>query len=582
MSAGPPLSRLTAGLQTDTIGPRCLVTGARGFLGARLVEALVELGCMVVAVDDRRTPRDEQPGVVHKKVDITSRRAVDDLLAFHPVDTVFHCARAGATEAPERVMRLHVVGTATLLAGVRVSEATRFVHVGHLAVNAGTVDPFVRSLRYAEQAVQGAEGVGGLRTLVVRPATLWGPGGAFLEQVMDALVAGRTVPAESMDRAHVDTVVRALLYGVAAVGDSAKMASGKVFPVTDAQPMPTAAWLAPVVQALGYPPLKGATGGRPAVDVAASQAALGWAPVVDRDTGLAELDDVLHALHIAAVARAGAGSLPFRAPDFALAEATTPTLTFVLWDRARSDRGRRAERVEQQVAPALEGALSPTALTVMVDGPHSRVPSPSPFPLGARPVAGLVTLQTDHPDAPSVVQTLLSRHGFDCAGYRVAESVYRDHGDSGRNAPRDWPDRTRSPGVVMVGICEKKPIVAYDAWLSGWWDHVAALTERILPRTRYVRQRVLEPVTEGAPPFAGFALESFPDPHDIRSKMRFYGASSVVELVRNMVRVMWAAAKVFPITRAWSPVLSETVWISPPAASVGGGAVDHIGAPREE
>jgi UDP-glucose 4-epimerase len=68
-----------------------LVTGGSGFLGSSVVRGLAEAGHAVVSAD-LRVPDVGASGVEHVAMDVTSREAVDEVFAAHPVDVVVHLA----------------------------------------------------------------------------------------------------------------------------------------------------------------------------------------------------------------------------------------------------------------------------------------------------------------------------------------------------------------------------------------------------------------------------------------------------------------------------------------------------------
>lgn len=610
--ADPLLQRVLAQLDPGAVGPTCLVTGGRGFVGSRLVEALAALGCQVVAVDTARTPRAQTPRVIHRKVDVCHRPALDELLAFRPVDVVFHCAGAETTQgllppsAEHALLRLHAVGTANVVGAARRAGVSRLVAVGSAraasaAGGAPADDAYSRSKRYAERMVRSADHTGGLRTLVLHPAAVWGAGGALVPAFLELLVSGRldrwpAATGPTLPTTHLDSLVRALLLGAARLAEAADLVGGRALRIVDPEGLEPRAWFAPLLEELGYAspprrrlpgpqrlrawwgervhqrggpptpltrPLLTLLGGTSPMAGEEARTVLGWAPVVTHAEGTALLAPALHPLHAQAWARQHAPPLPFRAPDAALCHEAVPKLVFVVWDRAERDRAARERRLLEGVGPRLRAELDLASLAIDLDGPHSRVPAPSPLPLGARPVAGLITLRTATPDAPEQVSRVLSQSGFDCAGYRVEASVYRDYGDNDHSGPRDWPDGTRSPGVVLVALFEKPRMMAYDDWLRGWFEGISPISEAIQPRTRYVRNRVLEPVTPGAPPLAGIVEEGFPSAQHVRNPRLFYGAASTFELVRNIARILWTVTRFLSLSRIQTTVMSETFLVTP-------------------
>ena len=108
-----------------------LVTGGRGFVGAWLCRALLERDVMVVSLD-RRTPREAPSTLALLGIDtdvaetqgsLTDRELLDEVLADHGVDVVFHLAAetivGTVREAPAAAFDTNVRGTWTVLEACR-------------------------------------------------------------------------------------------------------------------------------------------------------------------------------------------------------------------------------------------------------------------------------------------------------------------------------------------------------------------------------------------------------------------------------------------------------------------------------
>lgn len=167
---------------------KVLVTGAGGFLGRTLIQALISRGCHVVCVDHFVTNRPEslpskQTEIV--RTDIRDKAALTR--AMNGVDAVFHLAAACNTRSLQRSREINVKGTR------RVAEAARdqcrpptFVYVSSLAA-AGPrntacreSDPCAPVSHYGRTKLE-AENV--LRAMsdqlpvtIVRPPCVFGPG----------------------------------------------------------------------------------------------------------------------------------------------------------------------------------------------------------------------------------------------------------------------------------------------------------------------------------------------------------------------------------------------------------------------
>ncbi|WP_417720202.1 NAD-dependent epimerase/dehydratase family protein [Salipiger sp.] len=118
-----------------------LLTGAGGFLGLNLVDAIAARGLGCVALNDRPLPAgfDLPAGIVTETADVRDRRAMAGVLARHGVSCVIHAA--AVTLAPgssltgvETAFDVNTVSTAILLEEARKAGVARFVYPSSTAV----------------------------------------------------------------------------------------------------------------------------------------------------------------------------------------------------------------------------------------------------------------------------------------------------------------------------------------------------------------------------------------------------------------------------------------------------------------
>jgi dihydroflavonol-4-reductase len=192
---------------------RYLVTGASGFLGRHLVDALRARGDEVIALA-RHAPSDLGTGVRVVRGDVLDAASVQR--ALEGCEGVFHCAGKVSRDPrdAEELWRVHVVGTRNVLEAARAAGVRRVV----LASTSGTVGiseeptrvatedsptphaliqrfPYYRAKLFAEQEALAASREG-FEVVSVNPSLLLGPGDVYGSSTGDVrLFLDRAVPA---------------------------------------------------------------------------------------------------------------------------------------------------------------------------------------------------------------------------------------------------------------------------------------------------------------------------------------------------------------------------------------------------
>ncbi len=164
---------------------RALVTGATGFVGSHLVEALRRKGSEVTVLARSASKAEAlaSRGIRVIAGDLHDLGALNRAVEGH--DVVFHVAGAVAARNEAEFLRCNRDGTANLVAACTRAGRPRFVLVSSLAA-AGPAEPgrpllgsesprpvtaYGRSKLAAERVVTG----GGLPWTIVRPPTVYGP-----------------------------------------------------------------------------------------------------------------------------------------------------------------------------------------------------------------------------------------------------------------------------------------------------------------------------------------------------------------------------------------------------------------------
>jgi nucleoside-diphosphate-sugar epimerase len=169
----------------------CLITGASGFIGGRLAERLVDEGypvrCLVRASSD--TSALEELGAQLAGGDLTDAESL--ARAVEGAHNVFHCAALVTDWATtEEIKRTNVEGTRKLLDASVDASVGRFIHFSTTDVygypDGGEIDESHTATRFrnwyaqtkleAETEVRRVERADSLNAVILRPATVYGPG----------------------------------------------------------------------------------------------------------------------------------------------------------------------------------------------------------------------------------------------------------------------------------------------------------------------------------------------------------------------------------------------------------------------
>ena len=325
-----------------------LVTGGTGFLGRRLVDRLLGEGRTVTVLGRTPAPELERRGVRFVRVALEDGAAVSAACA--GIETVYHvAAKVGVWGRYDEFHRTNVLGTRALLDGCRRHRVRYLIHTSTpsvvyngrglagadeslpLTTRCPSAYPLTKAI--AERDVLAANSET-LRTVALRPHLIWGVGDPHLvPRMLSRARAGRLRVVGSgqnrVDLTHEENAVDAHLLARqalarASAGPGFRGADGRVYFITNGEPVLLWEWINGLLQALGEPvvvrrvPLAAAAAGGAACEllwrtlrlvgeppmtrfvadelardhwfsIAAARRDLGYAPRVGMAAGLAEL-----------------------------------------------------------------------------------------------------------------------------------------------------------------------------------------------------------------------------------------------------------------------------------------------------
>lgn len=290
-----------------------VVTGAAGFIGSHLVDALVEHGFAVRAFDNLATGSraNLNPRADFIEADIRDRAPLDR--SFKGADCVLHAAalpRVGLSiEKPAETHLTNAVGTLNVLLAARDAGVPRVIYSSSSSVYGqqermpldesmvpNPLSPYALQKLVGEQYARMFHRLYGLGTLCLRYFSVYGPRmdmvgayatviGAFLR----ARMAGRPLEIrgdgeQTRDFTHVRDVVRANLAAVdCALADGSALNIGRGHGLS----------VNHIAAIVGGPCINAAPRpGEPRdtlADIARSRAVLGWRPEVEAEDGVREL-----------------------------------------------------------------------------------------------------------------------------------------------------------------------------------------------------------------------------------------------------------------------------------------------------
>ena len=323
---------------------KVLVTGGGGFLGGAIVKRLVQRGDHVRSLSRTFYPKLEAMGVEQIQGDISDLTVV--ARACEETDIVFHVAAKPPPWGKYKAYyQTNVVGTENVIEGCNRRNVARLVYTSTPSVvfDGTDMEGADESLPYpakhrayypktkalAEQQVVKAAGQG-LRTVVLRPHQIWGPGDPhFAPRLIARAKKLKRIGRGNnlVDTTYIDNAVDAHILAADTLEKNPEI-SGNIYFISQADPIPAWDMVDAILAAAGLPPVKGTISyktawtigaimeffyrtfplpGEPPMtrfladavakshwfDISAAKTDLGYAPAVPLEEGLLRLEDWL-------------------------------------------------------------------------------------------------------------------------------------------------------------------------------------------------------------------------------------------------------------------------------------------------
>ncbi len=197
-----------------------LITGASGFIGTHLTQALLDQGHRVTgAVRDPHSFRHQYPGAEAARIDFTQAVHADDWLPLlHDVDAVINAVGIIRESARQRFRTLHEQAPIALFQACEIAGVSRVIQISALGADKSARSQYHLSKRAADDYLAKSS----LSWTILRPSIVYGPGARSMA-LFKALAALPVTPLvnrgeQAIQPIHIADLTRAVLQCLTADG----------------------------------------------------------------------------------------------------------------------------------------------------------------------------------------------------------------------------------------------------------------------------------------------------------------------------------------------------------------------------
>jgi len=203
------------------------LTGATGFLGRAIAQALLARGAVVRALarDPSRLP--QAPGIEPVRGDLRDGASFAALLS--GVEGVIHCAGLVKARSAEEFFAVNAEASERLAQAAETAGARRFVLISSLAAREPQLSPYAASKAAAEAALARRTG---LAWTILRPPGIYGPGDEATAPLLRLARAG-VLPVLGPAQARLSLIHVADAAEAAAAAYAAPATVGRVYELDD-------------------------------------------------------------------------------------------------------------------------------------------------------------------------------------------------------------------------------------------------------------------------------------------------------------------------------------------------------------